>query len=177
MKKIPLILIISVFFSLTHSLHAQNETKYQKEAYDFFHQIRFSKFSEDTLVIKDHLSNQGMFLGVVLADKFFHDSLLTDLEIKELSFQFHNDTSRVYLKKNGIEKSRLLSDAEINVIEKFDYQEGKCAYWKFSKPCFLRNYTICAFSYGICDSQSTLLYKKVSNKWIFVKRIGRITND
>ena len=179
MKSIYNCLII-VFFLLPNILHAQNEMEYQKQAYEFLNQIRFTRFFRDTtdvLVVRDHLSNNGLFQGIALANKPFFRKFLTDFELLELAKQFYDDTSKLYLKENGIKKSRIISDSVIRELDNLSYRDQVCTYWKLSKPCFVRNFTICTFSYAFCDAQSTVLYKKLNDKWIYVSEIGGIRND
>ncbi len=181
MKIIYLILLFSI--SLLPILSkAQTDTVYEKHMYEFINQIRYSQFDyprTDTLLIRNFLSNKSMFSGVsFVAIKKSHPHVLSEEEFHELSNQFHDDTTRFCLKENGIEKSKFISDNAVRKLESSqEFREKYCTYWKISKPCFLRNYTICVFSYTICDSQSTLLYQKVNDKWVYVAKLGGITND
>jgi hypothetical protein len=175
--KMKSIYFIFAFLSLPHSLHAQTDTVYEKHMYEFINQIRYSQFDyprTDTLLIKNFLSNKSMFLAVpFVAFKKSHPNFLSDTEINELIVQFNNDSIRFNLKENRIRKSKLISDSAIEILDKGNFRERYCSYWHFSKPCFVRNYTICAFSYEICDEQSTVLYQKINDKWLRVFEIGR----
>ncbi len=176
MKIIYLILLFS--FSLLPILsNAQTDTVYEKHMYEFINQIRYSQFDyprTDTLLIRNFLSNKSMFLAVpFVAFKKSHPNFLSDTEINELIVQFNNDSIRFNLKENRIKNAKLISDSAIEILDKGNFRERYCSYWQFSKPCFVRNYTICAFSYEICDEQSTILYQKINDKWLRVFEIGR----
>lgn len=158
-------------------LKAQTDSVYERQVYEFINQIRFSHFDyprTDTIIIKNFLSNKSMFLAVpFVAFKKKYPNLLTEEEIQELSNQFNDDSTRFNLKENLIKNSKLIIDSAIGELSKGDFRERECIYWHFSKPCFVRNFTICAFSYEICDEQSTILYQKVNDKWLRVAEIGR----
>ena len=176
MSKIHKILIIVVFL-MPFSVQAQEDSIYERNVYEFINQIRYSHFDyprTDTLLIRNFLSNKSMFLAVpFVAFKKSHPNFLSDTEINELIVQFNNDSIQFNLKENRIKKSKLISDSAIEILDKGNFRERYCSYWNFSKPCFVRNYTICVFSYEICDEQSTILYQKINDKWARVYEIGR----
>ena len=180
MKKIQKILIIVVLL-MPFKLQAQEDSLYERNAYEFINQIRFKYFGysrTDTIKLRNFLSNKLLFQGVpFVAFKKRFPNFLSEVELHELVAQFNDDSTRFDLRENGIEKSKLLNDSAIEVLNKGNFTEKHCTYWKFSKPCFVRNYTICAFSYEFCEYQRTILYKKEQNKWIFVAEIGRIYGD
>jgi len=166
---------------MPYSVQAQEDSLYERNVYEFINQIRFKYLGNsrtDTIKLRNFLSNKLLFQGVpFVAFKKRYPNFLSEIELHELGNQFQDDTTRFDLRENGIEKSNLLTDSAIKVLNKGNFTEKYCTYWKFSKPCFIRNYTICAFSYEFCEYQRTILYKKEQNKWIFVAEIGRIYGD
>lgn len=180
MKKI-LKLMCVIFFLMPYSMQAQEDSLYESNVYEFINQIRFSHFDyprTDTIKLRNFLSNKLLFSSVpLMAFKESYPNFFSELELHELAAKFNDDSTRFDLMENRIKKSKLLNDTIIDILNKGNFKEKNCTYWRFSKPCFIRNYTICAFSYEFCDNQDTLLFKKENEKWVFVAVLGRIYSD
>ena len=180
--KISYILILMLVFHLPLITFGQTDKTYEKNVYEFVNQIRQEGFfwnNPDTIITRTYFVNKNMFMGVsFVAFKARYPNFLTENEFQELSRQFHDDSSRFYLKENEIIRSRFISDSALNQLDSSQsYMAKYCSFWSLSKPCFLRNYTICVISYGRCDSQSTRIYKKENNKWVYFAEMGRISGD
>lgn len=113
-------------------LQAQEDSLYERNAYEFINQIRFKYFGysrTDTIKLRNFLSNKLLFQGVpFVAFKKRFPNFLSEVELHELVAQFNDDSTRFDLRENGIEKSKLLNDSAIEVLNKGNFTEKHCTY-------------------------------------------------
>ncbi len=163
---IPLffVLICSSSFSQNNNTH-----RYKKEVKSFFQYAMDSIFKkEKVMIIDSFLCNKTMFNGtplIIYTSEYSKNPLFTNSEINDIAAIVKTDTTKYFINNKVVPKI------------KFADEKNK-AEWKLSKPIFFRKYQSCVFSFTsiIADTQNTSLYKKVKNKWTFVKIVGHIDN-
>jgi hypothetical protein len=174
------ILLAIILFNaiLLNSINGQSGKLYQKEKvkiFQFFQDSilsdsRYFNFSNnETIRIRNFLSNSNLFLGVSLyslnsayENATIH-SVFSEKELNTILSKMTKDTLR---EKIGFKFN--------NYVELV----GGDSCLKISKPIFEKNFNYCFLSYGWFNSSKTsidgstiLLYKK-NGKWTVVRKVG-----
>ncbi len=167
-KQLNYIITVFTFSFFCIICNAQNSRRYEKETISFLNSVRVNEhiLSLDTIQILNYLSNSGLYKYLVLYGKNWAKGYLSEKD-KNYFLKLRLDTSKFFLPKNCIINANLVS-----------YNKNQ-NYIQMAKPIFLRNYTICIFSYGSLNEegfQQTYLFKKVNNDWKKFKLLGGIQN-
>lgn len=129
--------------------------KYIRETKKFMKFIRAAEFKQYNLLkIENYLSNKNLFLGVVLSGNGTYGLSNEEKIFLQKSFK---DTSKYIINKSLMKNIEFVNVNDSN-------------YWKLSKPIFLRNYSICVFSFESIikpegSEEWTYMYKKENRKW------------
>lgn len=160
------------------SIYGQNERKYKKEKIKIFRLFqdsilsdsRYFNFSNnETIRIRNFLSNSNLFLGVSLY------SLNSAYENATLHSVFNENELNTILSK--MTKDTLREEIGFKFNNYIQLVSGDSCL-KISKPIFEKNFKYCFLSYGWFNSDKTsidgstiLLYKK-NGKWTVVRKVG-----
>lgn len=184
MKKI--IILFFIFFSSSYSF-AQDGKVYRKETKLFLSFVRenilgnsdsaYSSewlciLNKDTLYTHNYLYNKHLFPGISSVMPNIVYGWFTSSEKKKIVEKVFNDTAKFFFKANFINRIMIINESK-NDISKLIINKFIC----LSKPIFLRNYTLCVFSYAIGGGSFTILCLKENGKWELLRVLGRNASD
>ncbi|PZX62827.1 hypothetical protein [Hydrotalea sandarakina] len=154
--KCKYLIIISLASCVYIQTYAQPiNRKNLRETKKFLKFIRATEFNGyNFLKIENYLCNKNLFSGVILSGNGTYG--LSNEEKIFLQKHF-KDTSKYIINKHFLKNIEFVNENDSN-------------YWKLSKPIFLRNYSICIFSFESIikpegSEEWTYMYKKENRKW------------
>jgi hypothetical protein len=116
----------------------------------------------DSLAIRNYLSNKPLFGNVILADDRTGFPL-DKAERMDLVRQFTSDTSKIFIKNGFIRKTKLVSKTDTVFA------------LQLSSPIFFRKYNLCVLSIGDRDENYTFIFRRINRStWTAVRRIGGV---
>jgi hypothetical protein len=141
-----------------------------KEMKDLFSQL------EDSVLTRKHfllIDSTITGWGEMFKSPAKNDRILNADDIDCIVAEMHNDKQNVWTNK-VFDSARIVTQKQIDSIASPDPFMKTPTHYSFSLPYFNRqkNYCILLYSYycgNLCAEESIRLYKKVKNKWIFVK--------